>query len=288
MNFKKFFIISLSLIMVLSLAACGKDKKEPPVDINTPIIEEQQEPVDITPEEPEPEEPEPIVATVGSLVRLNNDDVALLIVGTNFTDATTERKYDYISVAYPQGLQEKNTYYGFNYEDIGEVLDINNVALRDDLDFEGTTYTGIKVSTDLNTQAIEALTKEASKYSVYQKNTTETGITIGVTGIQYTPGQTEDTLIFGFIIENNSESEIIANGRLDIVLSDGSSSSIDCDDSLINADDIINFRISPKDSKEGKIAFKIPTGTAENYSLTYSSSYVPSTTWYLKETNLVK
>ena len=95
MNFKKFFIISLSLIMVLSLAACGKDKKEPPVDVNTPIIEEQQEPVDITPEEPEPEEPEPIVATVGSLVRLNNDDVALLIVGTNFTDATTERKYDY-------------------------------------------------------------------------------------------------------------------------------------------------------------------------------------------------
>ena len=301
-KFKRFLSIILCLTLVFSLAACGnKDDNKEPVDIQpqeevlTPpeeTIPQETEPVtdaEITPEEQEPEVPEAIIVDIGNIVRLQNDDVALLIIGKNFTDATTKNTFEYISVMYPEGIRETNTYLGFQYEDIAEVLDVNNIILREDLKFEGgESYTATKVSTDLNLQTIEALTKEASKYTVYQKTTTETGITIGVTGLEYKPGTIEDVLIFDLIIENNSEAEIIANGRLDIVLSDKNGQPFDCNDALIEATDIINFKIPTNTVKEGRIAFEIPKGEAENMMLTYASQYITPVSWFISEVNIIK
>lgn len=299
---KKILSIILCFAMIFTLAACGnKNDNREPVDIQppeetlvppeeiTPDITEPVTDAEITPEEPEPDEPETIIVDIGNIVRLTNDDVALLIIGEDFTDATTKKTFNYISVMYPEGLQETNTYLGFNYEDIAEVLDVNNIILREDLNFEsGESYTATKVSTDLNMQAIEALTKEASKYTVYQKTVTETGITIGVTGLEYKPGTDKDILIFDLVIENNSESEIIANGRLDIVLSDDKGQPYDCNDALIEATDIINFKIPTKTVKEGRIAFEIPKGEAENMMLTYTSQYIPTVSWFVSEVNIIK
>lgn len=296
-KFKKFLILALSLILVFSLSACGeKDKNkvpDTPPQQETPIPEVTEQPTETESEietEPEAVEPEIIIADIGNIVRLKNDDVALLIIGKDFTDETFKTKYEYISVMYPAGIKESNTYYGFNYEDITEVLDVNNIILREDLNFvDGESYTATKVSTDLNMNAIEALTKEASKYTVYQKTTTETGITIGVSGLEYSHNKDRDVLIFDLVIENNSESEIIANGRLDITLKDkNNSQNYDCNDALIEATDIINFRINTNEVKEGRIAFEIPSGTAENMVLTYESTYIPATNWYISEVNIIK
>lgn len=298
---KRLLAIGLGFTMIFALTACGSKDKQEPVDIQPPQetvvqpeesmpqeIPEQTE-AEITPEEPEVEEPEVIIADMGNIVRLTNDDVALLIIGKNFTDETTGKKYEYISVMYPQGLKETNTYLGFNFEDIAEVLDVNNIILRTDLNFEnGDSYTATKVSTDLNAQAIEALTKEASKYTVYQKTVTETGITIGVTGLEFIPKADKDVLIFDLIIENKSETEIIANGRLDIVLSNQGGQTFECNDALIEATDIINFKIPVGQTKEGRIAFEIPKDKAEGMMLTYMSDYIPAVNWFVSEVNIIK
>jgi len=301
-KFKKLLSITLCFILIFSLTACGnKEENREPVDIQpqeevltpptetSPEITEPTTDAEIQPEEPEIEEPEVIIVDIGNIVRLTNDDVALLIIGKDFTDATTNNHFDYISVMYPHGIKDTNTYLGFNYEDIAEVLDVNNIILREDLNFDnGESYTAVKVSTDLNVQAIEALTKEATKYTVYQKTTTETGVTIGVTGLEYKPAENKDILIFDLIIENNSETEIIANGRLDIVLSNKDGQIFDCNDALIEATDIINFKIPINTVKEGKIAFEIPKGEAENMMLTYTSQYIPTVDWFVSEVNIIK
>lgn len=301
-KFKKLLSITLCFMLIFSLAACGNKEEnrepeeiQPQEEVLTPPVEttpEVTEPVtdaEIQPEEPTPEEPEVIIVDIGNIVRLTNDDVALLIIGKDFTDATTKNHFDYISVMYPHGIKNTNTYLGFNYEDIAEVLDVNNIILREDLNFDnGESYTAVKVSTDLNIQAIEALTKEATKYTVYQKTTTETGVTIGVTGLEYQTTENEDILIFDLIIENNSESEIIANGRLDIILSNNNGQTFDCNDALIEATDIINFKIPTKTVKEGRIAFEIPKGEAENMKLTYTSQYIPTVDWFVSEVNIIK
>lgn len=304
---KKLLAMTLSLAMVFALTACGGDKGnqepvdiQPPQEVVTPPIEdttpefpeESTTDAEITPVEPEtetPEEPEIIIADMGNIVRLKNDDVALLIIGKDFTDKTSGKEFEYISVMYPQGLQNTNTYLGFNFEDIAEVLDVNNIILRTDLNFEtGESYTAVKVSTDLNSQAIEALTKEASKYTVYQKTTTENGITIGVTGLEYIPEADKDVLIFDLIFENGSQEEIITNGRLDIILSDPTGQPFDCNDALIDATDIINFKIPAGQTKEGRIAFEIPKGEAEGMMLTYASQYIPAVSWFVSEVNIIK
>ena len=300
---RKILAVVLCLTLCFSLSACRNDDNEnrEPVDIQpyedtiappeettvTPDVPSVE--VEITPEEPEPVEPEAIFADVGNIVRLTNDDVALLIIGKDFKDETSKETFDFVSVMYPNGLKETNTYYGFNYDKIAEVLDVNSIILREDLNFEnGESYDAIKVSTDLNPQAIEALTKEATKYTVYQKTKTENGIIIGITGLEYKPGDNKDILIFDLIIENGSEEEIIANGRLDMVLSDNQGQPFDCNDALIDASDIINFRIPAQTTKEGRIAFEIPKGEAENMMLTYVSQYIPAVNWFVSEVNIIK
>ncbi len=267
MKIKRILAFSLVGVMMLGLVGCGKDKQDEVVipDSTDTVINGEEWPSDeTTSTEPSEEvtepsveetEPEPIIVEVGSLVKLENDNVALLVVGKNFNDATTNKTFDYISVIYPNGLQGKNEYVGFNHEDVTEKLDLESVILRDDIDFSATrSYRGIVVSTDLDPNVIAEMNRSSAMYTVYQKNTTESGISIGIKNISFKAGSPKDTLIFDFVIENGSQEEIIANGRFDIVLSNNGTV-YECNDGLINASDIINFKIPVNGKKEGKIAY---------------------------------
>ena len=302
MKIKRILAFSLVGVMMLGLVGCGKDKQDEVVipDSTDTIINGEEWPTDGTTstepseevtepsvEETEPE-PEPIIVEVGKLVKLKNDNVALLVVGSNFTDATYGKTYDYISVVYPDGITNKNEYVAFNLDAVEEELSLDTIILRDDLTFSGgKSYVGTTVSTDLDPDVIAEMNRSSAMYTVYQKNTTENGISIGIKNISFKAGSPKDTLIFDFVIENGSQEEIIANGRFDIVLS-YNGTVYECNDGLINASDIINFKIPVNGKKEGKIAYEVPSGIADKLEISYTSDKVPTITWYVSETNVVE
>lgn len=57
---------------------------------------------------------------IGSVVRLKNAKKDLMIIGIKITDANNMH-YDYISVIYPEGYINRDIFFKFNHEDIGNI-----------------------------------------------------------------------------------------------------------------------------------------------------------------------
>jgi len=60
---------------------------------------------------------------IGSVVRLNGGEKDIMIIGFFQQKANyPEVKYDYIAVGYPEGYLDMKLMFGFNHEDIEEVI----------------------------------------------------------------------------------------------------------------------------------------------------------------------
>lgn len=269
---KKIIFILLTCLIAFSMTGCKKKEKE--------VVDDA--PVVVTPER--------ITVDLGDIVRLRDTDVPLLVVGSNFIEKTTGVTAEYIGVFYPTGITGDNNYVGFEYKDVEEEIPHDIVMLRSNLNYEGTfedmkDYR--KFTSQPDSKILQELNRQSAIYSVYTKNTTDSGISIGVKNIEYTSKGDKDIFVFVLDIDNKSNNEIIANGRLDITLTDGTTK-YECDDSLINAKDIINFKIPAKTSKTGKIAFEVRAGVGSNLVLSYESKDIPKIDWYVAEINAVE
>ena len=72
----------------------------------------------------------------GSVVLLNNSDHRIMIYGRVQRDKTTGQVFDYAGCFYPEGIQDTNSVYLFNKEDVRMVFFVGFQ------DFEELAYRG--------------------------------------------------------------------------------------------------------------------------------------------------
>lgn len=270
-------VIIISLTIAIMLTGCGKNKKE---DNTTPVVE--------TPVVETPVVQEPAETGIGDVVVLKDSNIPYIIVGKNFVDPTTKQESEYVAIFYTKGISaENNKVYGFSKDKISFTLTEIDKGRLSEMGLNTEPTDDDVVHAKIHTLEMDPLKKaelmrNATQYSVYTKTETENGISIAIMNIDFSSQENEDRFIFDLSFENKGAEEIIANGRLDIILTNGSTV-YECDDSLIDAQDIINFRLKPGTKRTGRIAFEVPKGVGKNLIFKYKSDKVEELTWYLYE-----
>jgi hypothetical protein len=238
---------------------------------------------------------------IGSVVNLKGSECLVQVIGKDYKylpieqrtnddekNDTLSRKYGYVGMPYKQGLSDPEKFIAFDLDNIEAVIVDMSAASGGDYDLttkfseKPDSFGGNPIDLTPGEDARNEIIRRNATYSAASNIKSSTGIEVGVSNVTFSTDNEKDYLVFNICVKNDTKNDYVVNGKLDFQLLDNQTGVFyENDDTLINGQNLLNFKLAAGEMKNGLIAYAVPLNCEENLILKYKTDKVPETDFYI-------